>query len=233
MADSDRWHKPEFVAEWDSANHARWPERDSQVAYLAALAAAAWQPASWIADYACGTGLVAEPLLGRDERVQVLEIDYSAACLKRAGERLAPFGSRVRTLQADLTTLEAADLAATPISVALCVQSFHHFPDHEKARQMKVMADALLPGGLFLTLDRFAPSDDRLMDDYRAFWAEQGRQLAEAPVAEKSASENRTGSGETAANLDWFLASLRALGLTATVLTLAGTRGIVAARKPA
>jgi SAM-dependent methyltransferase len=232
MAHSDRWHDSTFVAEWDNINHARWPERESQVDYLAALAAAAWQPATWVADYACGTGLVAEPLLRRDDRVQVLEIDYSAACLARAKERLTVFGDRVRTMEADLTKIEAPDLAATPISVALCVQSFHHFSDDEKARQMKVMADALMPGGLLLTLDRFEPADDGLMADYQAFWAEQGRQLKATPVAEKPAAENRAGGGEKAANLNWFVEHLTALGLHAAPLTLAGTRGIVVARKP-
>ena len=233
MSDPERWFDPDHVAGWDADPGRNNPTRAEQLDILADLTVAAWRPGSLVVDYACGTGHVIEALCTRHADLTALGVDYSPAVLSVARGRLAAFGCRVTLQQADLTALADASLPAADHSVALCVQSFHHFLNAEKQRQAQAMHARLMPGGLLIVQDRFAVPGPGLYDCYQALWRRQERIHGVTVTDEKIPDPTASlGPGdEQAAGLPWFLAMLRDLGFEAACLHLHGTRGLVVGRK--
>lgn len=89
-----------------------------------------------------GTGRDALLVLDRIPRGRYTAVDGSADMLTLLRERLAPFGDRVTTAEADL--LEALPVD-DPADVVFSVATFHWIPDHD--RLFTNLADALRPGG--------------------------------------------------------------------------------------
>lgn len=226
MADPNRWFDPGHVAGWDENPHRANPIRAEQLDIVADLALSAWQPETWILDLASGTGHLQELLFARHPDCRSLLLDYSPVVLARARARLDEHGTRAEFLQQDLTTLRVEDLTAYAISVAVCVQSFHHFPDPEKARQIAEVGRLLPAGALFLVQDRFAVAAAELYESYRALWFRQERNH-DSEVME----EPLPGGEDNAASLPWFLERLNEAGFQAAPLHLHGTRAVIAARK--
>ena len=226
MADPNRWFDSGHVAGWDENPHRANPIRAEQLDIVADLALAAWQPDTWILDLASGTGHLQELLFDRHPDCRALLLDYSPVVLARARERLDGYGTRAEFLEQDLTALTAEKLTDHAISVAICVQSFHHFPDPEKARQVAEVGRLLPAGGLFLIQDRFAVAAADLYESYRALWLRQ-ESIHDSEVME----EPLPGDDDNAAALPWFLDQLDSAGFQAAPLHLHGTRAVIAARK--
>ena len=233
MSDPKRWFNPEHVADWDANSTRKNPTRPEQVDIVAELAVAAWRPGTAIVEFACGSGHVIEEICARNADVVVVGVDYSPQVLAVAERRLSACLDRVELVQADLTDLARTALPARDYAVAVSTQSFHHFQDDEKRRQVTAMHEILTARGVLLVQDRFAVPGPALYDLYEALWRRQERVysvevMKEAlpdPVAPPDPS------GEKAASLPWFLEMLGECGFEAACLHLHGTRGVVAGRK--
>ena len=235
MPDPRRWFDPAHVADWDANTSRNNPVRAEQLDVVADLAVAAWRPGSVVVDFACGTGHALEAICARHTSLRAVGVDYSPQVLAVAGQRLAPWRDRVGLVRADLTALAEAELPAENYAVAISMQSFHHFQDDEKRRQVVAMRERLAPDGVLIVQDRFEVPGPGLYDLYQALWRRQERvsgiALADEPIPEPAAAPDPV--GEKAAALPWFLELLRDCGFEAACLHLHGTRGIVVARKPA
>ena len=233
MADPKRWFNPDHVADWDANSGRNNPARAEQLDIVADLALAAWRPGSAIVDFACGTGHALEAICGRHDQVRVIGVDYSPQVLETAARRLATWQDRVTLVQGDLTALATAELPAADCSAAISMQSFHHFPDEEKRRQVAAMHDCLMPGGVLVVQDRFEVPGPALYHFYQAIWRRQARvagiEVNDEPIPDPQAAPDP--EGEKAAALPWFIDLLREQGFEAACLHLHGTRGIVAGRK--
>jgi trans-aconitate 2-methyltransferase len=95
-----------------------------------------------VLDAGCGTGRVTELLLARLPRGRVVAVDFSAAMLAQARERLAAFGDRVTYAEADLgRPLPIGE----PVDAVLSTATFHWVPDHDAL--FENLAAVLKPGG--------------------------------------------------------------------------------------
>ncbi len=235
MSDPQRWFDPAHVAGWDDNPGRNNPTRAEQIDIVADLAVAGWRPGSAIIDFACGTGHLVEAICARHPEVRVVGVDYSPQVLETAKTRLSAYGDRVTLAQADLTALADAELPAQDCTVALCTQSFHHFQDDEKRRQIAAIRTRLQPGGLLIVQDRFELPGSGLFDCYQALWRRQER-VHGVTVNDESVPDPDAPQGpdiEKAAALPWFLETLRENGFEAACLHLHGTRGVVVGRKRA
>lgn len=235
MPDPHRWFDPGHVADWDANSGRNNPTRAEQLDIVADLAVAAWRPGSVVVDFACGTGHALEALCTRHQELRAVAVDYSPQVLAAAEARLAAWRDRVTFVQADLTNLAAAELPAEDYAVAISMQSFHHFQDDEKRRQVAAMHDRLAPGGVLVVQDRFEVPGPGLYDLYQALWRRQER-VAGIEVSDEAVPDPEATlkpDDEKAAALPWFLDMLRDCGFEAACLHLHGTRGIVVGRKPA
>ena len=104
-------------------------------------------------DMGCGTGALTELVAEAVPDCSVAGVDLSEAMLAVAYERL---GNRVDLHVADCERLPFADGL---FDVVFCNDSFHHYPDPEKAafEAWRVLA----PGGVFVVGDCWAPAPVR------------------------------------------------------------------------
>jgi trans-aconitate 2-methyltransferase len=95
-----------------------------------------------VLDAGCGSGRVTEELVARLPRGRVVALDGSAAMIEEARARLAPAGSRVEYVVADLSR---SIPLARPVDAILSTATFHWIPDH--AALFRNLAAVLSPGG--------------------------------------------------------------------------------------
>ena len=95
-------------------------------------------------DIGCGTGYLFELLIAQRE-AEYHGLDLSPEMLKMAK---AKFGDRVTLGEGAADRLPYAD---NSFDVVTCIQSFHHYPDPDKA--MQAAFRVLKPGGLYILSD--------------------------------------------------------------------------------
>jgi trans-aconitate 2-methyltransferase len=95
-----------------------------------------------VLDAGCGSGRVTQLLAEMLPAGQVIALDGSPAMLDEARGRLAPFGSRIEYVLADLR--EPLPLTV-PVDAILSTATFHWLPDHDAL--FRNLAAVLRPGG--------------------------------------------------------------------------------------
>ena len=95
-------------------------------------------------DVGCGTGYLFELLLTQRE-AEYYGLDLSPEMLKMAK---AKFSGRVTLVEGSADRLPYAD---NSFDVVTCIQSFHHYPNPDKAMQESFRV--LKPGGLYILSD--------------------------------------------------------------------------------
>jgi len=99
-----------------------------------------------VLDAGCGSGRVTEMLVDRLPGGRVVALDAAPSMVAEAGHRLAPFGPRVKVLQADLLDLGPALLGGwAPVDAVLSTATFHWVLDHD--RLFANLAEVIRPGG--------------------------------------------------------------------------------------
>jgi SAM-dependent methyltransferase len=94
-----------------------------------------------VLDFGCGVGYATPLLLDRLGAAEVIGVDVSARSLALARER---YGSdRARFMTPDDA------VAAGPFDLAFTNGVFHHIPPAERAGALRLIVDALAPGGIF------------------------------------------------------------------------------------
>lgn len=110
-------------------------------------------PAPRLLDLGCGTGALAELVLGEIPRARLSCVDLSPRMAEAARERL---GGRAEVLLCDAERLPFRDGS---FEAAWCNDSFHHYPDPERAafQAWRVLA----PGGALVVGDAWQPAPAR------------------------------------------------------------------------
>lgn len=133
--------QPNTNVEWDARTYHRVAE--PQVAWgRRVLDGIALGGSECVIDAGCGTGRLTAEVLARVPGGRVLAVDRSENMLHVARQYLSPqFGSRVRFLRADLSSLGVGNWADLIFSTA----TFHWIGDHD--RLFRSLHAALKPGG--------------------------------------------------------------------------------------
>ncbi len=127
--------------EWDAATYDR--VADPQARWGAdVIARLDPRGVGRVLDAGCGSGRVTEQLLERLPEAHVVALDGSGRMLEEAARRLAPFGSRVSFVCADLREPVLLD---EPVDAIVSTATFHWVPDH--AGLFRRLAAVLRPGG--------------------------------------------------------------------------------------
>ncbi len=134
-----------------------------------------------VVDLATGTGGVAAALIAREPRLaSLVAVDAAPHMLERAAPRLAPLGSRARTLLADARAVPLADGAADVVTIGYLL----HLLDPAARTAVLVEARRLLrPGGRLAAVVHGSPRGlhGRV---YRAGWHGLTRILPGAIIGE-------------------------------------------------
>ena len=155
-------------------------------------------PAPRLLDLGCGTGALAELVLGALPGARLTCVDLSPRMVEAARARLR---DRADVLLADV---ERLPLHEDAFDVAWCNDSFHHYPDPERAafQAWRVLA----PGGALVVGDAWQPAPARAIMNA---WMPRSR---EGDVRIYSEAEMRRILGTWFSEVTW-----RHVGLTACV----------------
>lgn len=129
------------------------PRRAEQISVVCSLLGASPGPA--ILELACGSGTLTAELLWRHPSVTVTAVDASEAMLIAAAKRLAPFGDRVKLVEADLADAGWRTGTYGAVVTSLAV---HHLADSGKQRLMRAVYKRLEPGGVYVQADLARPA---------------------------------------------------------------------------
>jgi SAM-dependent methyltransferase len=182
----------------------------------------------WILDLGCGSGLVAQMMLDHLPGARIFGVDSSSAMLALAGERLKPYGDRVRLVEGDLTAVERIEAPAGCAAV-IAVQSLHHLAEPEYATAVAWTFDRLAPDGWFVIIDRLAIPSPAL---YAAYYELRGHQ-GQSPNPPDWAGylEWLAANGDQPQSAQVILRLLEEAGFVATALDVRGDRGMLVARR--
>ncbi len=152
--DTPIWSEAETVVYRD-LSHLAVPERERQIAIIAALVQAADVPGA-VLDLCCGEGLTTKALLDALADVHLLAYDGSETMLAE---------THARSSAPDRITTKQIDLAATgwrrfdqPLRAVVSSLAIHHLDGAEKQVLFADIHSALAPGGVFVLADVLEPA---------------------------------------------------------------------------
>lgn len=125
----------------------RWLQRFYEVPVLLRIGGQLI-PGTRALEIGCGSGYGSQLIVERFGAATVDAVDLDPAMIRRAGQRLARYGDRVRLAQGSATDLQAAvDADDESYGAAFDFGIVHHIPDWRKA--IAEVARVLTPGGRF------------------------------------------------------------------------------------
>jgi tRNA (cmo5U34)-methyltransferase len=134
------------------------------------------------ADLGCGSGVLAQSILGRFPAAHGTLVDFSTPMLAAAREQLRDYAGRVEFAHADLATGEMWQAAGGMFDAIVSGFAIHHMPDKRKRELYKEIYDHLKPKGMFVNIEHVAsPSpwaegnfDELMIDSLYAFHTRRG-----------------------------------------------------------
>lgn len=103
-----------------------------------------------VLDVGCGTGVFARRIRTCLPNARVWGVDLVAGMLRQGLDRWSIAGDPTSPVQGDS---ERLPFASSSFDIVTCANSFHHYPDQERA--VREMSRVLKPGGKLLLLDGF------------------------------------------------------------------------------
>lgn len=168
--------------QWDEETSTRYldygryfvPAREQQIRIMVDLLKGLPQP-RLVLELCCGEGLLAEMLLDELHGSSYWGMDGSAVMLKKAGERLARFGERVK-----LTSFDMADRSwrrlELPVQAVVSSLAIHHLDGALKQLLFKDVYALLMQGGVFIIADMVDPATNPGRNVAADAWDEVVRQ---------------------------------------------------------
>ena len=152
------------------------PERERQFQIIVDLLPRC-EPPCTIIDLCCGEGLLAQAILEQRPTCSVLGLDGSDEMLRRAQERLLPFGNRFRAQHFDLfaTSWRSVD---PPVQAIVSSLAIHHLDGPQKQALFRDVNRMLAPGGVFVIADMVEPAHQLGRDVAAQAWDEAVRERA-------------------------------------------------------
>src|SRR5436305_5433142 len=117
------------------------------------LLSAAQRPHRRVHDLGAGDAILLATLLEAFPETSGVALDFSRPMLERAGQRLAPFGPRATTAEADLAAADWQKAVSGPFDVVVSSFAIHHLPHGRKRALYAEVFGLLSVGGVFVNCD--------------------------------------------------------------------------------
>ena len=225
----------ELLRRWDDQQAAYVAHRENRFAVmLDVLRLHGGTDELHVLDLACGPGAIAQRVLAAFPHATVTAVDYDPMLLRIARSALAPYGDRVRVLDADLVAPDwPAPVGPGRIDAVLSSTALHWLSPPQLLAVYQAVAGLLPPGGLLLNADhlRFDDRSPTLRDlsarhdehtqrqgfaagapDYAAWYREAAREPELAALLPQREQRFADRPPQPLAPLEFHLAALRAAG---------------------
>src|SRR5262245_11348139 len=145
------------------------PDRPRQLDVVLRILRLNRQPPRRVLDLSCGDGIILATVLEAFPEAAGIGRDFSPLMLEQARERLAPFGPRATTVEADLASPAWRNAIQGPFDAVLSSLAIHHLTHQRKRELYREIYDLLKPGGgIFLNIEHVSspsPSGEELFND--------------------------------------------------------------------
>jgi SAM-dependent methyltransferase len=229
------WKDPQTARSWSADPISHNPSRPEQLDIMLDVLQAEWRKDCTILDIGMGSGIVEEMIFKRLPEAYIIGVDGSRAMLELAYERLRGWEGQYEVVVHELTEANTLELPHDEdFGIAFSVQTIHNVPDEHKRQLFRLIYDALMPGGLFLLLDRIAIDTPHLFDVYATLWQRLDRIHGSRPregTTYEGHIESVARRGDLPITLEQHLQWLRETGFEAACIHLHGNRALFAARK--
>lgn len=143
------------------------------------------------ADLGCGSGVLAQAILGRYPAARGTLVDFSEPMLAAAQEQLRGYSAHLEFVHADLATSAMWQAAGGQFDVVVSGFAIHHLPDARKRELYGEIYAHLNPNGMFINIEHVASPtlwltqnfDELMIDSLYAFHLRQGTGKAREQVA--------------------------------------------------
>jgi len=165
---ADIWKDREVAKAFLTERSAVIPDRPRQLEVLFRVLRLFCPRPRRILDVGTGDGLLLATFLEAFPDSTGVGVDFSPLMLEQARQRLAKFGARATSLEADLQAPTWKDSLPGPFDAVVSGFAIHHLPHVRKRVLYQEIFDLLSAGGVFLNCEHVAsatPRVEQLADD--------------------------------------------------------------------
>jgi len=217
------WQGRERVMHYEQRADLLIPKRREMLATIVRVLPFPSEASLRVMDLGAGTGALAEVVLDRYPRAQVLCIDNSSEMVEAGRAKFAARGEQVQFLVRDLESALWGNDLAGPWHAILSSLAINLLTDEAKQQVYKQCWALLEPGGLFVSADRIRGGTPAIDAMYHEFWLEhmvrQSREVLGKEVDIETVRERQrtadAAAGIKCANLEQNLAWLTEAGFVA------------------
>jgi SAM-dependent methyltransferase len=156
------WKQRDVAAAFLGERSLLIPDRKRQMEVVLRVLHFAPREVRRILDLGAGDAIVLATLLEAFPDSQGVAVDFSPLMLEQARDRLARFGGRSRTVEADLGTPAWKANLAGPFDAVVSGFAIHHLTDARKRSLYLEIYELLPEGGVFLNCEHVASATPRL-----------------------------------------------------------------------
>src|SRR5262249_26342876 len=142
--EADIWKQRDVAAAFLNERSLLIPDRQRQLDVALRILRLAPRPPRRVLDLGAGDALILATVLEAFPQASGIALDFSPLMLEQAQARLAKFGARARTVEADLQSPAWRDAVAGSVDTVLSGFAIHHLP-HERKRALYREIYDLLP----------------------------------------------------------------------------------------
>jgi tRNA (cmo5U34)-methyltransferase len=165
------------------------PDRPRQLGVMLRVLRSAPRPPRRILDVGAGDGLLLATVLDAFPEATGVAVDFSPLMLEQARVRLAPFGRRATTREADLQTPAWQNGLNGPFDAIVSGFAIHHLSHKRKRVVYGEIHELLAEGGVFLNAEHVASATPRIEEMFNDAMSEhlfeRRRQKGEAVTLEQ------------------------------------------------
>ena len=165
---ADVWKQRDVAAAFLDERSLIIPDRPRQLEVLLRVFRFMPRPPRRILDLGAGDGLLLGAVLEAYPEASGVAVDFSPLMLEQAKPRLAKFGTRATTREADLQSPAWLKTAEGPFDAVVSGFAIHHLTHQRKRVLYQEIYDLLTQGGLFLNSEHVASATafvEKMFDD--------------------------------------------------------------------
>jgi ubiquinone/menaquinone biosynthesis C-methylase UbiE len=150
------WKRREVAAAFLNERSLLIPDRQRQLEVILRILRFAPRRPGRVLDLGSGDAILLATVLEAYPEASGVALDFSPLMLEQARARLAAFGARASTVEADLQSPAWCAAVAGPFDVVLSGFAIHHLAHERKRALYREIFDLLPEGGLFLNAEHVA-----------------------------------------------------------------------------
>lgn len=166
----DQWQNKNFVQHWDTTHLEGNPVRQEQLEIIKYFVEKRFQKGLPIIDIGIGSGIIEKILLDSNDQMNFYGIDSSQAMYDIAQKRLQGYMDNITYILEDLEHISTIEFPATNGNIALSIQTLHNLKNQIKSTIYDRVMSWLLPGGIFIIMDRIRPYPPATFSIYKTYW---------------------------------------------------------------